>query len=200
MRLLFAIDVLGFSLLSNHIHPLLRIRPDLATHWTDEEVARRWWRLHPPRGSTSSGGGHAFRSRGLHRRYGARRLAEPRSRQRCGGRLGRPCGGMPGGAGVEPRGLAAIARRLLGVARLDGAADPLRQTRCDTRRVAADSRASVDQRGGLARHGDLFRSLTFIARWVGCRAWRRVRAGRADRGFRAFATAVWRSADGEPCL
>ncbi len=44
-----AVDVLGFSVMANHLHLLLRIRPDLAAAWSDEEVARRWWRLHPGR-------------------------------------------------------------------------------------------------------------------------------------------------------
>jgi REP element-mobilizing transposase RayT len=46
---IMAVDVLGFSVMSNHIHLLLRIRPDVAASWSDEEVARRWWRLHPGR-------------------------------------------------------------------------------------------------------------------------------------------------------
>jgi REP element-mobilizing transposase RayT len=45
----FAVDVLGFSLMSNHIHLVLRNRPDVAAEWSDEEVVRRWWRLHPLR-------------------------------------------------------------------------------------------------------------------------------------------------------
>jgi hypothetical protein len=38
----FAIEVLSFSIMSNHIHLLLRTRPDLAAGWSDDEVARRW--------------------------------------------------------------------------------------------------------------------------------------------------------------
>ena len=44
---LCAVDVLDFSLLSNHIHTLLRNRPDVVSAWSDREVARRWLRLHP---------------------------------------------------------------------------------------------------------------------------------------------------------
>jgi REP element-mobilizing transposase RayT len=44
---IFGLDILGFSLLSNHIHLLLRNRPDLTAQWSDEEVARRWYLLHP---------------------------------------------------------------------------------------------------------------------------------------------------------
>ena len=46
---IFAVDVLGFSLMSNHLHVVLRNRPDLTAQWSDEEVALRWWRLHPLR-------------------------------------------------------------------------------------------------------------------------------------------------------
>lgn len=46
---IFAVDVLGFSLMSNHLHVVLRNRPDVAAEWTDEEVVLRWWRLHPLR-------------------------------------------------------------------------------------------------------------------------------------------------------
>ena len=38
----FAVDVLGFSILSNHIHVVVRNRPDIVAGWSDEEVARRW--------------------------------------------------------------------------------------------------------------------------------------------------------------
>ncbi len=46
---ILAIDVLSFAVLSNHLHVMLRIRPDIAAAWSDEEVALRWWRLHPGR-------------------------------------------------------------------------------------------------------------------------------------------------------
>jgi len=46
---IFAIDILGFSVMSNHIHVLLRNRPDVSQDWSDEDVARRWWQLHPTR-------------------------------------------------------------------------------------------------------------------------------------------------------
>jgi hypothetical protein len=44
---LMAIDLLGFSLLSNHVHQILRSRPDAVKEWTDLEVARRWMNLCP---------------------------------------------------------------------------------------------------------------------------------------------------------
>ena len=42
---LFAVDVLEFAILANHIHLLLRIRPEVAWCWTAEEVAERWLAL-----------------------------------------------------------------------------------------------------------------------------------------------------------
>ena len=46
---LFAVEVLGFCVMANPIHVILRIRPDLAGQWDDETVARRWWQLCPQR-------------------------------------------------------------------------------------------------------------------------------------------------------
>ena len=43
----FAADVCGFAVMGNHLHVLVRTRPDLAEEWSDEEVVRRWWRLCP---------------------------------------------------------------------------------------------------------------------------------------------------------
>jgi hypothetical protein len=46
---IFAVAVGGFSILDNHLHLLLRLDPDIANAWSDEEVVRRWGRLFPPR-------------------------------------------------------------------------------------------------------------------------------------------------------
>jgi REP element-mobilizing transposase RayT len=43
------IDVLGFALMSNHFHIILRNRPDVVATWDDREVARRWLTVCPPR-------------------------------------------------------------------------------------------------------------------------------------------------------
>ena len=43
----FGIDCLTYTVLSNHLHVVLRSRPDVVKCWSDEEVARRWWRLFP---------------------------------------------------------------------------------------------------------------------------------------------------------
>jgi hypothetical protein len=45
----FAVAVGGFSVMNNHLHVLLRLDPDVAAGWSDEEVVRRWGRLCPPR-------------------------------------------------------------------------------------------------------------------------------------------------------
>jgi hypothetical protein len=45
----FAVAVGGFSVTDNHLHVLVRLDPDVADAWSDEEVVRRWGRLFPPR-------------------------------------------------------------------------------------------------------------------------------------------------------
>ncbi|MBX3416079.1 MAG: hypothetical protein KF851_19070 [Pirellulaceae bacterium] len=45
----FGIDVLTYAILSNHLHVILRNRPDVVAAWTDEEVALRWLRVFPGR-------------------------------------------------------------------------------------------------------------------------------------------------------
>lgn len=44
-----AVEVLGFAILSNHFHIVLRNRPDLVKDCSDDEVAVRWWYLCPGR-------------------------------------------------------------------------------------------------------------------------------------------------------
>ncbi len=45
----FGIDVLTYAVLSNHIHIILRNRPDVVAAWSDEEAALRWLRVFPGR-------------------------------------------------------------------------------------------------------------------------------------------------------
>jgi len=45
----FACDVLTYSIMSNHIHVVLRNRPDLVATWSEEEVAIRWLKVFPGR-------------------------------------------------------------------------------------------------------------------------------------------------------
>ncbi len=46
---IFAVAVGGFSVLDNHLHLLVRLDPDVANGWSDEDVVRRWGKLFPPR-------------------------------------------------------------------------------------------------------------------------------------------------------
>jgi len=45
--------------MGNHLHVIVRQRPDLAKDWSDEEIARRWLRLYPKRVGGDSLGGEA---------------------------------------------------------------------------------------------------------------------------------------------
>ncbi len=45
----FSIDICSIAIMSNHIHVVVRNRPDIAGQLSDEEVARRWWNLFPGR-------------------------------------------------------------------------------------------------------------------------------------------------------
>lgn len=46
---IFGIDCLTYTVMSNHLHVVLRSRPDVVKTWSDEQVARRWLRLFPMR-------------------------------------------------------------------------------------------------------------------------------------------------------
>ncbi len=41
--------VLLAAVLSNHLHVVLRSRPDVVATWSDQEVAKRWLKLFPKR-------------------------------------------------------------------------------------------------------------------------------------------------------
>ena len=45
----YGIDLLGYAIMSNHMHILLRNRPDIVKTWSDAEVAERIWYLFPKR-------------------------------------------------------------------------------------------------------------------------------------------------------
>ena len=45
----FGIEICDFALLDNHIHLILRTRPDIVAAWQDREVALRWWHICPKR-------------------------------------------------------------------------------------------------------------------------------------------------------
>lgn len=44
---IFAFQFLHYAILSNHLHVIVRNRPDRASQWSDREVVRRWWQLYP---------------------------------------------------------------------------------------------------------------------------------------------------------
>ncbi|MGA8277806.1 MAG: hypothetical protein WB784_06390 [Rhodanobacteraceae bacterium] len=46
---IFAVGVYAYAVMSNHVHVVLRIDPDAAHGWSEEEVAGRWVRLFPAR-------------------------------------------------------------------------------------------------------------------------------------------------------
>ncbi|MDP6600746.1 MAG: hypothetical protein QGH76_00465, partial [Phycisphaerales bacterium] len=46
---LMAIELYAYQILSNHLHIVLRIRPDLVEGWTDREVVTRYLRICPRR-------------------------------------------------------------------------------------------------------------------------------------------------------
>lgn len=46
---IFAIDVLAYAIMDNHLHLALRNNPDIASTWSDLEVVRRWLKLFPAR-------------------------------------------------------------------------------------------------------------------------------------------------------
>ncbi|MGO9923801.1 MAG: transposase [Isosphaeraceae bacterium] len=46
---LFGVEVCDYAIMSNHLHIVLRNRPDVARQWSDDEVAIRWRKLFPQR-------------------------------------------------------------------------------------------------------------------------------------------------------
>ncbi len=49
---LFGVEIAAFAVFSNHVHVILRNRPDVVALWSDQEVARRWLALFPGRVGT----------------------------------------------------------------------------------------------------------------------------------------------------
>ena len=43
----FGVDVLSYAVMCNHVHLILRNRPDVVAAWSDQEVAIRWLRVFP---------------------------------------------------------------------------------------------------------------------------------------------------------
>jgi hypothetical protein len=46
---IFAVEVLAYAIMENHMHNILRTRPDIVAAWSDREVAIRWLTLFPQR-------------------------------------------------------------------------------------------------------------------------------------------------------
>jgi REP element-mobilizing transposase RayT len=46
---IFAIEICSYAVMSNHLHVVLRARPDLVPDWSQEEIAFRWKQLFPSR-------------------------------------------------------------------------------------------------------------------------------------------------------
>ena len=47
----FAIEPISYTIMSNHLHSILRTRPDIAATWQPEEIARRWLLFFPKKNS-----------------------------------------------------------------------------------------------------------------------------------------------------
>ena len=45
----FGIDILSYAVMSNHLHVIVRNRPDIVAQWSDREVALRWLKVFPGR-------------------------------------------------------------------------------------------------------------------------------------------------------
>ena len=50
----FAVDVGGYAAMSNHLHVVLKSRPDVASEWSAEEVTRRWRAIFRPLGVSAA--------------------------------------------------------------------------------------------------------------------------------------------------
>jgi hypothetical protein len=48
LALVIAIDIEGFCSMANHLHLIVRNRPDVAAKWSPEQFARKWLQLCPP--------------------------------------------------------------------------------------------------------------------------------------------------------
>ncbi len=77
---LFAVEVFSYAVMSNHLHVVLRIRPDWADGWSDQDVAERWCRLF--RGKAAIEEGRAYDEKKL-----AQLLKDPEKLALCRKRL-----------------------------------------------------------------------------------------------------------------
>ena len=77
---IFAIEVLGYAIMGNHMHLVIRTRPDIISGWTDDEVALRWWSLFPQRRGPSGAAQQPTTEELNHIRNDASGLADRRRR------------------------------------------------------------------------------------------------------------------------
>ena len=76
----FAIDIAGYSVMSNHLHIVLRTRPDRVLGWTDEEVALRWLTLFSRSRSASGEQSSALREKVAAMKTNSTRIQQLRKR------------------------------------------------------------------------------------------------------------------------
>jgi hypothetical protein len=50
----FAVDLASYSVMSGHIHIIIRTDPDRVANWTDEDIARRWLTIFPNTGASGN--------------------------------------------------------------------------------------------------------------------------------------------------
>jgi REP element-mobilizing transposase RayT len=50
----FAVDLASYSVMSGHIHIIIRTDPDRVSDWTDEDIARRWLTIFPNTGASGN--------------------------------------------------------------------------------------------------------------------------------------------------
>ena len=81
---IFGIDCLTYTVLSNHLHVVLRSRPDVVATWSDREVARRWLLLFPRRKNKDGSPAEPVQVRDRHDCQRSEKACRtPQATQRC---------------------------------------------------------------------------------------------------------------------